>query len=86
VVFKRIGPAKLTLVQRNGSADVDITVRLSPMNTWQGVASFPIDMVDEAMDRVSGIETPNDLEDLVRSWSDKDTWSSFQEFRNVNGF
>jgi hypothetical protein len=56
------------------------------MNTWQGVASFPIDMVDEAMDRVSGIETPNDLEDLVRSWSDKDTWSSFQEFRNVNGF
>jgi hypothetical protein len=86
VTFRRVGPAKLTLVQRNGSADVDITVRLSPANTWQGVVSFPIDMVGEAMNRVSEVETANDLEDLVRAWSDKNTWASFQEFRNVNEF
>lgn len=84
-MFKCVGPATLTLV-RNGTADVDILIRIGPRNEWRGIAAFPAEMVGDAMDRISIVETPNDLEDLIREFSDARTWGSYQEFRNRNGF
>jgi len=84
-MFKCVGPAKLTLVQ-NGAADVDIHIRIGPRNEWCGVAVFPQEMAGDAMDRISMVQTPNDLEDLIREFSDAKTWGSYQAFRNVNGF
>lgn len=84
-MFKRVGPARLTLIQ-NGAADVDIHIRIGPSNEWRGVATFPEEMTDEAMNWISMVETPNDLEDLIREFSDAKTWGSYQEFRNLNGF
>lgn len=85
MVFKKIGPARLTLVQ-NGAADIAIHIRMGPRNEWQGVASFPAEMAQDAMDRIAIVESPNDLEDLVREFSSAETWRSYQEFRNLNGF
>lgn len=84
-MFKCVGPAKLTLVQ-NGAADVDIHIRIGPRNEWRGVAVFPAEMTGDAMDRISIVQTPNDLEDLIREFSDAGAWGSYQAFRNVNGF
>lgn len=84
-MVKRVGPAQLTLVE-NGEAAVVIRVRISPNNEWRGVAVFPIEMIDDAALRISIVETPNDLEDLIREFSDEETWGSYQEFRNFNGF
>lgn len=84
-MFKIVGPAQLTLIQ-NGAADVDIRIRIGPRNEWRGIASFPAEMTRDAMDRIAIVETPNDLEDLIREFSDAETWESYQEFRNLNGF
>lgn len=84
-MVKRVGPVRLALVS-NGAAEVDILLRLSPRNVWKGVASFPIEMEEDAAARIAMVETPNDLEDLVREFSDERTWASYQEFRNRNGF
>lgn len=86
VLFRRVGPADLTVVQEDAAADVRITVDLGSRRRWAGVAYFPVEMLDEAVDRVSRIQTVNDLEDLVREFSDSDTWGSFQGFRNLAGF
>jgi hypothetical protein len=84
-MLKRVGPAKLTLVQ-SGAADIDVHIRIGPGNEWRGVAAFPAEMVRDAMDWIAIVETPNDLEDLIREFSDARTWGSYQEFRNLNGF
>jgi len=84
-MVKRVGPASLRLVQ-NGAADVDIQVKLGPRNVWHGVASFPLEMTEDAAVRIDMVETPNDVEDLVREFSDEGTWSSYQDFRNRNDF
>lgn len=85
VAFRRIGPAHLTVVQDGGGADIRIEIHLDRRTKWAGVATFPAFMVDEAVDRVARVHSVNDLEDLVREFSDADTWGSFQEFRNVAG-
>ena len=85
-VVKRVGPATLELIRRNGSADIDIEVVFGPGNAWRGTASFPAEMTAEAEARIAEVETPNDLEDLVRAWSNERTWASYQDFRNLNGF
>lgn len=84
-MIKRVGPAKLTLM-RNGAADIDVHIRIGPGNEWRGVAAFPAEMAGDAAARISIVETPNDLEDLIREFSDARTWGSYQEFRNLNGF
>lgn len=84
-MFKRVGPASLKLLE-NGSADIEIHIRIGPGNEWQGVAAFPMEMVTDAMGWIELIETPNDLEDLIREFSDAKTWGSYQNFRDLNGF
>lgn len=84
-MFKRIGPAQLTLVQ-NGAAQVDVRIQLGPRNEWRGAAVFPADMIDDAEDRISIIQTANDLEDLFREFGVRQAWESYQEFRAINGF
>lgn len=49
--------------------------------TWSGFAAFPRRMVVEAKRRMEEIEDPNDIEDLMREFSDKSTYDSFLEFR-----
>lgn len=85
VAFRRIGPAHLTVVQEGDGADVRISIDLGRGLKWSGIASFPAAMVSEAVDRVSRVHSANDLEDLVREFSDSDTWGSLQEFRNIAG-
>lgn len=51
---------------------------------WSGYAVFPREMKQEAIRRMNQIETVNDVEDLVREFSDKATYDSFQEFRAGN--
>jgi hypothetical protein len=84
-VRKLVGPARLTLI-RNGSAEIDIRIRVGPGNEWRGVAAFPVEMMDDAAGWIDLIETPNDLEDLVREFGSSEAWGSYQEFRNMNGF
>lgn len=84
-MFKRVGPARLTFVQ-NGTADIDIQIRFGQNNEWQGVAKFPAEMADEAMNWIEMVETPNDLENLIREFCTSQAWESYQEFRAINGF
>lgn len=84
--FRTVGPAALELFRRNGSVIIDIKIDLGPGNVWHGVAAFPGLLEREADALLDEVETPNDLENLVRAWSDEDTWASYQKFRNVNGF
>lgn len=85
VAFRRIGPAHMTVVQEGDGADVKIVVDMGRGLRWKGVAYFPVSMTEEAVDRVARVHTPNDLEDLVREFSDAATWGSLQEFRNLSG-
>jgi hypothetical protein len=84
-MFRRVGPATLRLVE-DGSSDIDIHVRIGPGNEWHGVAAFPIEMAGDARNWIETIETPNDLEDLIREFCDARTWGSYQNFRDLNGF
>ena len=84
-MLKRIGPVSLRLLE-NGSADIEIWVRISPGNEWKGTAAFPLVMAGEAQNWIELVETPNDLEDLIREFCDAQAWGSYQNFRDLNGF
>jgi hypothetical protein len=84
-MFKRVGPASLKLLE-NGSADIEIKIRIGPNNEWSAVAAFPLELAWDARDWIGLIETPNDLEDLIREFCDAGTWGSYQNFRDLNGF
>ena len=84
-MFKRVGPASLKLVE-NGSVAIDIWIRIAPGNEWKGVAAFPLALAKDARTWIELIETPNDLEDLIREFCDAETWGSYQNFRDLNGF
>jgi hypothetical protein len=43
-------------------------------------------MAGDARNWIETIETPNDLEDLIREFCDARTWGSYQNFRDLNGF
>ena len=42
--------------------------------------------IQETYSVVAVTYSENDLEDLIREFSDARTWGSYQEFRNLNGF
>jgi len=84
-MLKHVGPASLKLSE-NGSADIEIRIRIGPRNEWQGVAAFPLERAQDAREWIAIVETPNDLEDLIREFCDARTWGSYQDFRNLNGF
>lgn len=85
VLFRRVGPANLTVV-KGRDIRVKIRIQMDGQNEWWGSAEFPVSMIDDALDRASRVKTPNDLEDLIREFSDAQTWGSYQDFRNLNGF
>lgn len=77
-----LGPLKLSLA-RSPHGDVAIQVAIEG---WDGVARFPSAVADEGYAIFQDIQTPNDLEDLLRPWSDEETWETYQELRNHLGF
>lgn len=84
-MFKQVGPASLRLLE-NGAADIEIWIRIGPGNEWMGTAAFPISMIQDARNWIELVETPNDLEDLIREFCDAGAWGSYQNFRDLNGF
>ena len=48
---------------------------------WEGFAAFPKGMEEEAEYRAQNLVTPNDIEDLMREFSDEATYNSFLKFR-----
>lgn len=80
-----IGPLTLTLKKRNGAQY--LTARLV-MNgsVWETTAAFPEGSEEEAIYQFEKIETPGDLEALIRAWTSADTWASYQELRDRFGF
>ena len=85
VLFRRVGPANLTVVKGH-DVRVKIRIRMNGRSEWWGDAEFPLDMIGDAVDRVSRVETSNDLEDLLREFGINEAWESYQEFRAAVGF
>jgi hypothetical protein len=82
---RRIGPATLELERQGAGVYLKVTVSENG-STWRGTAAFPLVAQDEALEQFDRIETPTDLEDLLRAWAGSETWASYQEFRNRYGF
>jgi hypothetical protein len=82
MMVRDLGGAQLELVEVRGG-EVEIRVYLPD---WAGIAHFPAPIADQAYTEFEAIETPNDLEDLFRPWSDEETWESYQELRRQEGF
>jgi hypothetical protein len=82
---RQVGPATLDLTQRNGSFYLNASVAMNGA-VWETVAVFPGEVEEEALYQFERIQTPNDLEDLVRSWTSEETWESYQGFRRRYGF
>lgn len=81
---KRIGPVVLELSLEDAGVYIYATYDQDG-EVWQGVASFPWEMEDEAALWIDRIESADDLEDLLREFSPEETWNSFQRFRNLIG-
>ena len=82
MVERDLGDLHLALLpDRSGNVEI-----LVSFPEWSGRAYFPAPVADEAMEEFARIEMPNDLEDLFRPWSDEETWASYQDFRNREGF
>jgi hypothetical protein len=84
-MLKQVGPATLELSERGAVTQLKATVR-GETRSWEGAAFFNKKVREEAYFQFDRIHTPTDLEDLVRSWMDKDAWDSYQLFRNAEGF
>jgi len=82
---RQVGPATLELTQRNGRFYLNASVKMNG-EVWETVAVFPPDVEEEAHYQFERIQTPTDLEDLVRAWTDEETWESYQNFRREYGF
>lgn len=82
MIERDLGGAHLALLP-DKSGDVEVRVSFPG---WTGSAWFPGPVTDEALQEFARIETPNDLEDLFRLWSDAETWAAYQELRNREGF
>lgn len=81
-MIRDLGIAQLDL---EPGSDGDIEIRVV-FPDWKGIAHFPAPVAEEAYMEFRQIESPNDLEDLLRLWSDAETWQSFQEFRRREDF
>lgn len=79
-----VGPLTLTLKKKGKSHYLTAVVSMNG-SVWEAVATFPKGTEEEALYQFERIETPNDLEALVRAWTSADTWGSFQEFRDRYG-
>ena len=85
LMVKQVGPATLELEEIGQGIYIKADVAMET-DVWQGTAAFPVEVADEAFIQFDRIETPNDLEDLMRAWASEDTWASLQLFRNEFGF
>ncbi|NIQ80314.1 MAG: hypothetical protein GTN93_19935 [Anaerolineae bacterium] len=84
-MLREVGPATLELTRRNGAFYLNARVSMNG-DSWETVAIFPPDVEEEARFQFERIQTPNDLEDLVRAWTPEEVWESYQYFRRAYGF
>ena len=84
-MLRHVGPATLELLKRDGAFYLSAKVSMNGA-VWEAVAVFPPEVEEEAQYQFRRIQTPTDLEDLVRAWTNEETWDSYQEFRRVYGF
>lgn len=81
---RRVGPATLEFEKRRDGVFITATVSMNG-DVWRGVGAFPLVAEDEAWIQFYRIQTPVDLEALVRAWSSQDTWFDYKEFMEAVG-
>jgi hypothetical protein len=47
---------------------------------WEGYASFPTEMTELAKEKIEAVQDDEDLDNLLREWSDAETWQGWQRF------
>jgi hypothetical protein len=81
--MRRVGPITLELVQPNPLSAEGIYIQVTRKGngrTWKGYASFPLGMYNLAQDKIAEVEDDEDLDNLLREWSDAETWQGWQRF------
>lgn len=84
ITTRDVGPIQLELLNGDGLF-VRVTRCLDIGGSWTGVANFPGDMEELAVERIDRVSSDNDVEALLREFADEETWLDFQEFRKSYG-